>query len=116
VAGGSGFAFKDFAGCTFDTAVDATTIDVSGFKYSPACIKVKAGDMVSLPGMSGHPLAGMVTNGDQPNPISSGQPAGGYTSTVKVTFPDQGSFGFYCVFHGSDTTSGGSMTGVVYVQ
>jgi plastocyanin len=115
-AGQAAFTYQSFAGCTFEKAVAATTTTVTGTSYTTPCLKVKAGDVVSLPGSSGHPLKGMVDNGDQPNPITVGQPASGYTSAAMITFTDKGSFGFYCQFHGSDTDTAGSMTGVVYVE
>jgi plastocyanin len=113
-------SFTDFAGCTYATATDMTaetspTISVGpGFAYTPPCIRVKVGTMVNFKGNSGtHPLMGMVANGTQPNPITTGAP---HSADAPITFSAVGSYGFYCNNHGSDTTSGGSMVGVVYVE
>jgi plastocyanin len=80
-----------------------TTAD---FKYSPACLKVTAGTMVSIDASTVHPLDGLST-GSANNPI----PVGPSSTPQTVTFSTPGFYPFHCNVH---FTIG--MAGVVWVQ
>lgn len=115
-AAGSTGALVDLAGCTEATATDkagggaVVTAGVGGFKYSPACIKIKVGESIDFKGNSAiHPLVGMTTAGTQPNPIGAAA-----TADKTVKFDASGTFGFFCANHGGDGSSAG-MVGAVYV-
>ncbi len=67
------------------------------------CVKIKVGAKVKFTGDFGkHPLTG--TGGDSPNPISTItiEDAGTSTSVI-VTFPKAGTFGYLCGNHQSMT-------------
>lgn len=80
-----------------------------GDAYSPKCISVKTGTMVTWMGdFTSHPLRPS-TRGTTGNPImatSSG-------TTATFTFGSVGFFPWFCNFHGTDQGSG--MSGVVQV-
>ena len=115
-SGGSG-QYGAFAGCTLESAVAATQVNLAPpHSYEPACIRITAGSSLTIQANAMHPLQGMTQNGDVPNPIAEDEPSTGYLQDTKLTFPNPGSFGFFCNVHGSDTSKSGSMTGVVYVQ
>ena len=114
-AGGGG-TFPSFAGCTFETAVETTTVVTAGFAYDPPCVKLSAGATLSIASSGTHPLRGMEANGDQPNPISAAVTTQGSAAPVSIAFPAHGSFGFYCANHGVDSSVAAAMGGVVYVQ
>lgn len=102
----------DVAGCTAATAVAGTEvgIDDDAFKYTPACLKVKVGTVVTFKGGGAkHPLAPMTkgTTADNPIPLSK-------EASVPVTFAKAGAFPYFCENHGTDggTTA---MVGAVYV-
>ncbi len=85
-----------------------------GLTYSPACIKVHAGTMVTFNGsFAGHPLvAGEVVGGSKVPGATTG-PFGAGTSTgttAAYTMSTTGTFPYYCDFH---ALSG--MTGTVFV-
>jgi len=96
-----------------DHVADATTaVTVAGLKYTPACIKIKAGASVKFTStFSIHPLLGGTVEGgvetpDSTSPISA-------TSTgdeVTFTFAEAGTFPYYC-----DEHSASGMAGVVFV-
>lgn len=105
----------DLSGCTVATATDGTTgaqtvsIPASKLEYTPKCLKVKVGTVVTFEG-SGilHPLA-PGSNGTAGNPIPSSKEA-----SVAVTFAAAGAFSYYCANHGADGATSG-MVGAVYV-
>lgn len=108
-AGGAGATFVAIDPCsdmtsyvTGMTAI-ATTAD---FKYSPACLKVTAGTMVTIDASATHPLVGLGT-GSANNPI----PVGPSMTPQAVTFATPGFYPFHCNVH---FTIG--MAGVVWVQ
>ncbi len=114
-------------GCDPVTATDLTgmgavSIDfggVLGLVYSPKCIKVSAGTEVTFNGsFSSHPLkAGVVQNGAEiadaagttPLPTAAGGLGTGTTATF--TMSSAGSFGYYCIPHGTF-----GMNGAIFVQ
>jgi plastocyanin len=108
-AGATGGAFMAIAPCSTVssylagmTAI-ATTAD---FKYSPACVKVTPGSMVTIDASAIHPLVGLST-GSANNPI----PVGPSTTQQAVTFTTPGFYPFHCNVHFSI-----GMAGVVWVQ
>jgi plastocyanin len=109
-SGGSvGGAFMAIAPCPDMTSyvTGMTTITTTAdFKYSPACLKVTTGTMVTIQASLTHPLSGLTT-GSANNPI----PAGGMTTDQMVTFATPGFYPFHCNIHFSI-----GMSGVVWVQ
>jgi plastocyanin len=108
-SGGSGGAFMSIAPCSnitsYVTGIGAITT-TAAFTYSPACLKVTAGTMVTIQASVIHPLSGLPT-GSPNNPI----PAGGSTTPQTVTFATSGFYPFHCDVHYSI-----GMSGVVWVQ
>lgn len=108
----------DVAGCTFAGATDGTaaataTVEAAktgGFDYTPKCLKVKKGTVVTFSGNSAvHPLRPFTAKGTLPNPIPSTADA-----SVAVTFSAVGAYGYFCQNHGGDGSTAG-MVGAVYV-
>jgi plastocyanin len=96
---------------TDDTSMTAVTISfpVGGLKYSPACVKVKKGTMVTFSGnFTSHPLSG--GDGGTKDPTS---PIAETTTGMSATFTmsTAGTFGFFCEIHQSL-----GMQGAIYVQ
>ena len=105
----------NFAGCTTledhrtDTAPVAVTVMVDTAllnHYSPNCIRIHAGQMVTLPGGAGHPLHA-ATCSPSGTPINT-------TAGGTFTFATAGNYGYYCSFHGGDTGTG--MAGLIVVE
>jgi plastocyanin len=105
-------------GCDEATAEDHTgqsqvTISfggAGGFVYTPACIKVTAGTMVTFMGsFSGHPLAG----GNNPPTVDPSSPIVETTSGTQATFilSTAGAYGYFCEFHYPF-----GMEGAIFVQ
>jgi plastocyanin len=75
--------------------------------YSPSCIKVTAGTMVTFQGpFANHPLQAGVVQGATEKPAAAGTTplptnAGGLASGSSATFTMQpaGTYGYYCDFH-----------------
>ena len=89
-----------------------------GTSYSPKCLAVEKGTVVSFApapggseGFSTHPLSPS-TRGTTPNPIPAvtSDPDAG---TVDVTFASSGFFPYFCTVHGAN--NGAGMAGVVQV-
>lgn len=102
----------DVAGCSAATAASGTEvgIDENTFTYTPACLKVKVGTVVTFTGGGAkHPLAPMTkgTTADNPIPLSK-------DPSVPVTFAKAGAFPYFCENHGVDGGATG-MVGAVYV-
>jgi plastocyanin len=90
----------------------------TGFKYAPACIRIKAGSSVTFasdgaPSFALHPLqGGEVVNGiAQPDPNSPIPPTSGAQASIDVTFPNAGTFPYYCQSHYAS-----GMMGAVFVD
>lgn len=92
----------------FVTATGDVSVGITGFAYTPRCLKVKAGSLVTFAASSHHPLQGV----GPLNPILD--PMGGATATKTVRFDLPGHYGYFCVNHGGNNGSG--MTGVVWVE
>ncbi len=108
-------------GCTYATAIDLTatampTINFPGatLMYSPACIRIHAGQTVTFDADSGstfanHPLRpgdGATRTTQTGTPITNVDTG----TTMTFTFPDPGTWGYYCNFHAP------SMAGAIYVD
>ncbi len=114
-AGSGGAAFMSVAPCTMQSEyMTGSTIMFGGslgMNFSPKCLKVSAGAMVTVSGMfSAHPLA-KSTRGTAGNPIQD-------TSTgtsAMVMFSSPGFFPYRCTKH-STADDGDGMSGVVWVQ
>lgn len=99
--------------CDPSTAVDltgssTTAVTISGLAYSPACIKVRAGTVVTISASSVHPLHPGV---DCVDAASGASPIAISTADEPVTFANPGSYGFFCSVH----CSSAGMKGAVYV-
>jgi plastocyanin len=101
--------------CSVAMAADRTepqaprTVSFNAGVYSPACLKIKVGQAVTWSGDLGvHPLRpGQFGGGNQPgNPITATSSG----SSLMVTFPAAGDFGYYCDTHGP-----GGMMGAIFV-
>jgi plastocyanin len=106
--GGTGCA-ANFANCaSFDdmTGAGSVSIAVSGFAYTPKCIRVSVGTQVTIEADGGHPLRAATCS---PEDFIGGQ----VNATGTYTVDETGVFGYYCTFHGSNT--GGGMAGAIEV-
>lgn len=80
-----------------------------GFKYSPACIKVKAGTTVTFNGdFVSHPLSGGLDGTKDANSPIKETLSG---ATKDFVLADVGTYGFFCEFH-----QAGGMKGAVFVK
>jgi plastocyanin len=115
--GGGDPSFMAVAPCTTEAGytTSGTTIQfgVSGFTYTPNCLKVPAGSTVTFSGdFASHPLTPSALRGTMTgNPISPT----GIGTTATFTFLDGGFWAYYCSVHGSDA-DGQFMSGVVWVK
>lgn len=105
--------------CNSSTAVDLSgqatpTITFTNYAYTPACVRITAGQSVTFSGsFSFHPLVGGTVAGFTATPDPS-SPIGTHSSgaTAGIAFPSAGAFPFYCDNHG--ITQG--MVGAVFVD
>lgn len=120
-AGGSGGSTSTGVtvnGCDAATAEDhtadtTTTVTQTGLEYAPKCIKIKAGSSVKFVStFSMHPLVGgeVLDQIEDPDAASPIQPTSTGTEAT-FTFPDAGTFPYYC-----DTHSSVGMVGAVFVE
>lgn len=101
-----------FSGCGAidDHTADATvSIAFSGFAYSPHCIRISPGTVVSIPGSSLHPLRSATCSPSDTPIAATPTPSNG-----DYTFTTPGTYGYYCNAHG--TNSGGGMAGLIIVE
>ncbi len=111
-----------FNGCTpemFVTGTSATTVSFGGqassplFGYAPKCVRITAGESVTFTGdFSVHPVSPgtsptATTAGSASNPIPLQQTG----SSLSVTFPEAGTYPYFCQVHYA-----AGMSGVVLVQ
>jgi plastocyanin len=102
----------DYAGCAtlVDHTADTTvSVAITGFAYTPNCIRIHTGTMVTLPGASLHPLIGATCN-PPGSPIPTTPSAAGGT----FTFTTAGLYGYHCNVHGQDNGTG--MAGLIVVE
>jgi plastocyanin len=108
-------------GCSISTATDLTgqttaTVDFGGglgLKYAPACIKVKAGTVVTFNGgFASHPLQGGVDLGGTGVPATTGPfvTVTNTGTTANFTMSSAGTFPYYCTAHVSS-----GMEGAIFV-
>jgi plastocyanin len=106
---------QGFAGCGSyqdQTAPASNRIVVFDFAfYSPKCMRIKAGQMVTFVGAFGsHPFNWSCQEG---GPVTNDPPGGATPSQAAYTFNTPGYYSYYCGVHG---TSGGSgMSGSIEV-
>ena len=120
-AGGAGGGSPDFmsvAPCSAESSyMTGTTVNfpasASDFSYSPKCLKVPAGTMVTFSGdFSFHPLEPSTHRGTlTANPITS--TATGTTKSFNFTTP--GFYAYFCSTHGASDGAAG-MVGVIWVE
>ena len=106
-------AFKTNLGSQCGTVEDRTgatsdrSINFPGRSYSPACMRIKVGQTVSFQGtFSSHPLDPACGNYEVIVPTRSGV-------QKEFTFTKPGTYGYYCIRHGS--RDGKGMAGLIYV-
>jgi plastocyanin len=115
-AAGGGFVdtgCPGFAGCltfvdlTDPAAVRTVHFPVGGNRYSPECIRVSAGQTVTFAGdFSNHPLVQECGPAAQVLGASNG-------SSAAFPLSAPGTYGYYCMMHGSPSGSG--MSGAIEV-
>jgi len=116
-------SIPDFNGCVaadYDdqSATDAARviqIAANGLNFSPRCLSIAAGQTVRFEGsLSAHPLA--PGNPDHADAGSADSPirATSSGSSVEFTFPESGTFPYYCELHSFGNGEG--MAGVVHVK
>lgn len=103
--------------CRFEDAVrwidvpaDQRVIVFPTAAYQPPCVAIEVGQTVTWSGNFGnHPLEGGLIKGLPPQPDNPIPTVGSGSTPVEVTFPDAGSWGYFCSFHEPP------MSGAVYV-
>jgi plastocyanin len=97
---------------TGDTDVPIAFGDAIGFKYSPACIKVKVGTTLTFSGdFASHPLTpGIDLVEDPASPIQKTD-TNPMSGSVSFALSPAGTYGWFCGFHG-----GGGMEGAAFVE
>jgi plastocyanin len=114
----AGTCFATINGCDIDTATNltgmsGTTVTFASFAYTPPCIKVSQGTVVTFSGaFASHPLVGGYVASMMVFPQGSGPffPTTNMGVSKNVTVSQTGTFPYYCQFHGS-----GGMNGAVFV-
>jgi plastocyanin len=95
-APGSEPPFVAIAPCTrpeqYATATGPAVVGTQAMSYSPACLRVVAGTLVTIEGSFEHPLEPR-TLGSPGNPIPQQQ------ATARVLFPTPGFFAYQCPEH-----------------
>ena len=71
----------------------AKTVEISGFKFSPANLSVKAGDTVQFVNMDGAPHTATAKDGS----FDTGRLGKGQSKAV--TFSKKGTFDYFCAVH-----------------
>jgi len=107
----------DFAGCTTFTdmtGMGSVTINTGpGFAYTPKCVRVSAGTMVTIQGSITHPLEKAPCSPSGTELDSIVELTGAVTDTT-VTFGAAGNYGIYCHNHGAPAGTG--MAGQIRVE
>jgi plastocyanin len=117
--GGSGGGEPAVNGCTASAAEDHTadmsvTITTMGLAYTPKCVRIMAGSSATFNADFGvHPLSG----GDISGGVASPDPTSPIAvttmgTTATFTFPNAGTFPYYCSLHGLST----GMAGAIFVE
>lgn len=114
LSSGSAFAQSaSVAGCTANSFVqgaDNNVIQAMGASYSPKCLKVKVGSVVTIQASARHPLFAMADI-DAPNPFAS---ADEMTTPQTRQMNQKGIFGYFCTAHGD--SEGDGMAGAILVE
>lgn len=102
-----------YAGCmalTDMTGMAMVTIaTTASLTYTPNCIRISAGTMVTIEGSLLHPLRGATCS-----PAESPLPMTASTTGGTFTFNTPGEYGYYCQNHG--TNAGVGMAGLIVVE
>jgi plastocyanin len=105
-----------YSGCTeadFET-IDAATVEIGfqGTSYTPQCIKVKAGTVVTIAATAKHPLQAAANFDGVENPFTT--TAENFVADQTRTLTKAGSYGYYCTHHGR-ASDGKGMGGLIIV-
>lgn len=87
------------------------TVGIDGRGYTPACLKVKAGTVVTIAASNGHPLQGVQAAGGPVNPFLRGSEA---TAPETHALNEPGRYDYFCTRHGD--ASGNGMAGTILVE
>ena len=79
--------------------------------FSPKCVKVPRGTVVTLQGSSIHPVQAQAPIRGVKNPFETD---GGSTQPITRTLMEPGYYGYYCIRHGDP--SGNGMAGAILVE
>ncbi len=106
-----------YAGCSEDqfVTVEETTVNIEfqGSSYSPMCLRVKPGTVVTIAATAKHPLQASVDFNGVSNPFrAEGEH---FLENQTRTMTEVGTFGYFCTRHG-DAVDGGSMGGLIVVE
>ena len=102
------------ANCQATNYVAGTAINnirTSGTTYTPKCLRVKVGAIVTFEANSHHPLQALADIAGAINPLKE---QGLHTSSVSITFTQPGIFGYFCKVHGDERGAG--MAGSILVE
>jgi len=87
-------------------------INISRFSYTPRCLKVVRGTVVTIRAAEFHPVQAMPPVAGAANPFFD--PNGGSTVDVTRTMNTPGIYGYFCTNHGDETGQG--MSGAIFVE
>lgn len=94
--------------------IEAESINIvsQGTQFTPKCIKVKPGTLVTISASSHHPLQGAQLLNEAPNPFVSDVP---HTTAQTRELTETGFYGYFCVRH-ADPSNGNGMAGTILVE
>jgi plastocyanin len=87
-------------------------IAIAGRGYSPRCMKIAAGTVVTIEATSRHPLQAMRDISGASNPFLG--TSGDWNSNQSRTMTHSGIYGYFCTDHGE--ASGRGMAGSIWVE
>lgn len=87
------------------------SVNIDGRGYSPACLKVKAGTVITIDASRGHPLQGVQKAGEPANPFLRGSEA---VSPETHPLNEPGRYDYFCTRHGD--SNGRGMAGTILVE
>lgn len=89
---------------TFPTTASVTVGPNNTLSYSPATVDIAAGGTVTWTWAPGITMPHTVTSGDTPAAFASS--AVMTSGTFQATFPNAGTFSYFCTVHGRNVMSG----------
>jgi plastocyanin len=89
----------------------AISIGIDGRGYTPACLKVKTGTVVTIDASRSHPLQGVRNLNGPANPFHRGSEA---TSPETQALREPGRYDYFCTRHGD--SNGRGMAGTILVE